>query len=227
MLDSLIDLDKSLLLYCNGCHLAWLDTFFWFISDRLSNLLVILPLLLLLFYRASWKEALLVIGGVVLTVLLCDQFASSICKPLFHRPRPTHDDEIGALVTLVNNYRGGQYGFISSHAANAFGAAVFLIGVFRNRLFAVSILVWAVVVSYSRIYLGVHYPGDILAGTLAGILGGIAIYNVYKWARRRLQTAGKMPDIGIPYRDNVSVNIFAYYICLMLISVALISYAIA
>ncbi len=227
MLDSLIDLDKSLLLYCNGCHLPWLDTFFWFISARLSNLLVILPLLLLLFYRASWKEALLVIAGVVLTILLCDQFASSVCKPIFHRPRPTHDDEIGQLVTLVNNYRGGRYGFISSHAANAFGAAVFLIGIFRNRLFTVSILLWAVIVSYSRIYLGVHYPGDILAGTLAGVLGGIAIYNVYKWARRRLQSAGRLPDIDIPYRGSVSVKIFSYYVCLLLVGGALISYAIA
>ena len=106
MLDTLIDLDKSLLLYCNGSHLSWLDTFFWFISARLSNLWVILPLLLLLFYKCSWKEALLVVAGIVLTVLLCDQFASSVCKPLFHRPRPTHDEEIGSLVTLVNNYRG-------------------------------------------------------------------------------------------------------------------------
>ncbi len=224
MLDSLIAFDKSLLLYCNGFHVPWLDAFFWFVSARLSNLWVVLLLLLLLFFRTSWKEALLVIAGVALTVLICDQFASSLCKPLFHRLRPTHDEEIGSLVTLVNNYRGGRYGFISSHAANAFGAAVFLIAVFRNRFFSVAILLWAVVVSYSRIYLGVHYPGDILAGTIAGILVGLAVYQAYKWTRCRLQAAVKFPDGEVPYRGSIYVNIFAGYICLLLVGMAMGSY---
>ena len=156
--------------------------------------------------------------------LLCDQFASTVCKPLFHRPRPTHDEEIGSLVTLVNNYRGGRYGFISSHAANSFGAALFLIGVFRNRLFTASILLWAVAVSYSRIYLGVHYPGDILAGAIAGVLGGIAIYNVYMWLRRRLQAAGKWPGGDVPYRGSKAVSIYACYVSLMLVVTAFVSY---
>ena len=105
--------------------------------------------------------------AVALTVALSDQIASSLIKPLVCRLRPSHAEHFVAYV--LNGHRGGMYGFVSSHAANSFGVAVLLILLSRNRLVAASMLLWAAVVSYSRIYLGVHYPGDIICGALVGV----------------------------------------------------------
>lgn len=223
MLESLIELDKELLLFCNGIHFAWLDTFNWIVSQRYFNMFLIVPLLFLLLQGSKWREFLLVVVGLAVVILLCDQFASSVCKPIFHRFRPTHDESIARFVHVVNDYRGGRYGFISSHSANAFGAAVFLLCVFRNRWFTVSILLWALMVGYSRIYLGVHFPGDILAGAVAGILIGWGMYCVYKRLRVRLYAAQKLSSEEIPYRRDSYVTYFAAYILLMFFVVALVS----
>ena len=93
----------------------------------------------------------------------------------FARLRPARDPELSEFVQIVNGYRGGRYGFISSHAANSFGAVVLLSMIFRNKFFAFTSLLWAIVNCYSRIYLGVHYPGDILAGIISGTIIAVII----------------------------------------------------
>ena len=105
---------------------------------------------------------------------------------MFHRFRPSHEPALEGLVDLVNDRRGGLYGFISSHASNTFGVAMYLSLYLRRRMVTLTVLLWAALSSYSRIYLGLHYPGDILAGTLFGLLDGTFCFFLLKWACNRI-----------------------------------------
>ena len=180
MLEQLIEWDKTVFLFLNHTHTPFWDHFMWIYTGRLTWVPLILSLLFVLF-RKNWKEAVLVVVALALTITLCDQFASSLCKPYFARFRPAQDPEFSPFVQIVNGYRGGRYGFISSHAANSFGAVVLLALIFRNRLFTITAVVWAIVNCYSRIYLGVHYPGDLLAGALLGLCGAALMYGLFRW----------------------------------------------
>lgn len=134
VLQQLIEWDKSVFLTLNNVHTPFWDIFMWIYTDKLTWIPLILSLLFVLF-RKNWKEALLVCVAIALTITLCDQFASTLCKPYFARFRPAQDPDFSPFVQIVNGYRGGRYGFISSHAANSFGAVVLLSLIFRNRLF--------------------------------------------------------------------------------------------
>lgn len=222
MLDWLIDLDKTLLLFCNGTHYPFLDTFFWIVTSKWLNIFLIVPLLYIIMRGRLWKEALLVVVAIALTVTICDQVASSVCKPLFERLRPTHDPTLSVIT--VNGYTGGLYGFISSHAANSFGVAIFLALLFRNKLFTIAILFWAAMVSYSRIYLGVHFPGDILAGALWGAIAGWAVYTLYNMSRKALSTHSHDATTQSPYRCDKYASYFAIYIFAMFFVLFIISF---
>ena len=141
MFDWLIALDKELLLMCNAVHFPWLDNFYWMVSSRVLNIFMVLPLLSIMMHRRKLLEAVLLLLSLALVVLICDQVASGIFKPLFMRLRPSHDPSLS--VVLVNGYRGGLYGFISSHAANSVGAAIFIALIFRNRWLSLAMALWA------------------------------------------------------------------------------------
>lgn len=228
MLDFLIDLDKSVLLFCNTAHTAWLDQFNWMITARWFNIFVALPLLFIMLHaiarckKQGVVETILIVVALALAVLLADQIASSVFKPLFQRLRPSHDPSMS--VVLVNDYRGGRFGFVSSHAANTFAAAVFLIRLFRNRYFACSILLWACSVSYSRIYLGVHFPGDILCGALLGIFVGYFIYSLYQRLRLRILACNASCSVTLnPYVQDDYARYFALYIPLLYIVIGIVA----
>ena len=175
MFQWLIDLDKKALLYFNSMHSpAWDNIMFWISGDK-SWIPLYFFLLLYLIYKERPYRFIFTILFVALAVLLCDK-TSVLLKNLVERPRPTHDLEIANLVHIVNNYRGGTYGFVSSHAANVFGVATFLSNQFKHFRWSLFLLLWAVVVSYSRIYLGVHYPLDIICGAILGTLIGMLCY---------------------------------------------------
>jgi undecaprenyl-diphosphatase len=122
---------------------------------------------------------------IVLAITLADQISVKCFKFVFERLRPSHNPEIKNQVNILNGYRGGQFGFVSSHAANTFALAAFTTRLFRNRYFAWFIFIWAAVVSYSRIYLGVHYPLDILGGAILGMILGYLVFYLYKLAGNR------------------------------------------
>ncbi|MBR5843670.1 MAG: phosphatase PAP2 family protein [Bacteroidaceae bacterium] len=221
MLDWLIALDKELLLFCNGIHYPWSDNFYWMVTSRMLNIFMVLPLLSIMMHRRKLVEAILLLLSIALVVLLCDQIASSVFKPLFMRLRPSHDPSITVL--LVNGYRSGLYGFISSHAANSVGVAVFLALLFRHRWFTCAIAVWALLTSYSRIYLGVHFPGDVLVGAAVGATIGWGIYALYNKARCILLKKGLIADPQNPYRIDIYARYFATFIALLFVVLLVLS----
>ena len=161
-LGQIIDFDKQLLLCLNGS-----DSLFWDgIMSVYTTTLVWIPFALALVYLLIKNNSLmnffLLLLLIAILIALTDGITSTICKPLFARLRPTHDPEIMYMVDVVNGYRAYKYGFMSSHAANSFGVAVFVLLLVKNRLLSISVILWAAINCYSRIYLGVHYPGDIL-----------------------------------------------------------------
>ncbi len=178
MLDWLINLDTDLFLWLNGHHSPFWDQIMWFVSGKIEWVPFYLVLLGYIINRYKWQSISIVVA-VILTITLADQLAVKAFKEVFERLRPSHNNEIQHLIHIVNSYRGGAYGFVSNHAANSFALAVFMSLLIRKRLFVIIMLFWASLVSYSRIYLGVHYPGDILGGALLGSLIGWLVYYLF------------------------------------------------
>lgn len=193
MIDRLIEYDKEVMRFLNGFHSPALDS----VMMTLTNTLAWLPLYIFIAYvviRHFKSESWLVLLGIALTILLADQITASIMKPYFARLRPSREPTLEGLIHIVNGYKGGQFGFASSHAANTFGAATFFFLIFRHtKKWIVWLFLWAFVMSYTRIYLGVHYPGDILVGAAIGIGCGWAGYLFFEWLRlwndKRRQTS--------------------------------------
>ena len=171
--------DKNITLYINSCHSPFFDNFFYIYTQTWTWIPAILVLLVWM-WRKWGIRSLYVVAGIALCILLSDQISSSLLKPLVARLRPTHNPEIADLIHTVNGYRGGRYGFVSSHAANAATFVTFTALVFRNRLYTILLSLWAFFTAYSRVYLGVHYVGDVLCGALIGVLGGMGVYFVLK-----------------------------------------------
>jgi undecaprenyl-diphosphatase len=193
MIDRLIQYDKELLRFLNGFHSPVLDT----VMITMTETIAWLPLYIFMAYiviKDFKTESWIVFLGVAITLVLADQITSSIMKPFFERLRPSREPSLEGLIHFVDGYRGGQFGFASSHAANTFGAATFYFLIFRNiRSWIGWLFLWASFVSYTRIYLGVHYPGDIIVGALVGAACGWAGYWFFLWVRawneRRRQTS--------------------------------------
>ena len=138
-------------------------------------------LLLFLIIREYKWRSLLILLFIAILITLSDQLSVHLFKNTVERLRPCHNPEIMESVHLVKEHCGGLYGFVSSHAANSFALAVFLIGFLGRKFkyFTLLILLWAAIISYSRVYLGVHYPGDIIVGAIFGALLGYILQIIY------------------------------------------------
>ena len=177
-------IDRSVMLALNFDGGSVLDGLAVVFASRLAWVpWALLFVYYLLFVRKTgWRRTVAVMVGMAVVVALCDQVSSSLLKPLVGRLRPSHDEDICGMLHYVGSYRGGLYGFVSSHAANAFGAAAFSSCLLKKRMFTVAVFVFSALVSYSRIYLGVHYLGDVLGGCLLGLLIGFSCYKAYAFA---------------------------------------------
>lgn len=179
-MDLILEWDKALLLFINGHTTPFFDNFFWLVSSKQAWIPFYLTLLYLFIKRAP-KMAVVLIVVIVLTIVLSDQISSTFFKNVFQRLRPSHEPSLNEIVRVLFNYRGGQYGFVSSHAANSFGLATILALIFRNKALTITLIIWAAIVSYSRIYLGVHYPADVIVGGLVGVLSALLCYKILLW----------------------------------------------
>ncbi|MBE0646514.1 MAG: phosphatase PAP2 family protein [Bacteroidales bacterium] len=184
MPEALMNLDQSLFLTLNGLHSPFFDQFFWYATNPIIWIPLYLLVLVLLVREFKWKTITVVIA-VALMIAASDQLAN-VSKYGTQRLRPSHEPEIENLVHSVNDYKGGQYGFFSAHASTNFAIAIFLILLLRRRYRWILplLLVWASIMAYSRIYLGVHYPGDILAGIVVGVILGILFAMLARFAIR-------------------------------------------
>lgn len=185
-IEGLLPIERDLFFTMNGSDSLFLDNVMWTISGRFIWIPVFLFILFIFFYRARRNEAILVTLFLILVFVATDQISSSFFKPFFERFRPTHHPDFRDMVDIINGYRGGRYGFISGHATNSFGLAVFLSLIFRNRLVTISTLLWATINSYTRIYLGVHFISDILAGMIVGTLVAFLLYTIYTALRKAI-----------------------------------------
>ena len=201
-LEQLIEIDKYLLLALNGS-----DSLFWDGCFTVyTTTIVWIPLAIMLLYvliKNNNINTFLVLAVVIAMVfVLTDGITSTICKPFFERFRPTRDPELMYIVDVVNGYRCASYGFMSSHAANSFGIATFIMLLMRNRALSLSLFIWAMINCYSRIYLGVHYPGDIIGGITVGVLSGVLMYKLYKYICNKMRNVGGRDWISTQYTKS-------------------------
>lgn len=183
----LSDIDARLLLIVNGAHSPFFDAVMWCISGRWIWLPFYAVLAYLLFRRMSWKRASLCLVTIGLIILAADQTCATLIRPEIGRLRPANlNNPLSSFVHVVNGYRGGRYGFPSCHAANTFALAVFMSLVIRHKWFTVMMFSWVFIVSYSRMYLGVHYFGDLFCGATIGSLFAVLFYYLQNYLFKRL-----------------------------------------
>ncbi len=180
MLEKLDAIDTKIFLFLNGLHSETLDGIMVWISGKTTWWPFYLALLIWLGWKTRWQLVPIILF-IALAVTIADQVSVHFFKEVFERLRPCKEPELQGLVHIVNGKCGGKYGFVSSHAANTFAVAVFLLLVAGKKWFTGLMLTWAIVVSYSRIYLGVHYPGDVLGGALLGIATGVLVWFLFRW----------------------------------------------
>ena len=216
MICRLIEIDTQLLLFINQHHSACADQLMWIISAKATWI----PLYLLLIavivkqypHRATrakyaWMHHiptyLFILIAIIAAIGVADFVASGILKPLVARPRPTRVAELEGVLHLVNNYRSGQYGFVSSHAANTMACALLYSLIRRKKIATIGLMLWVAMNCYSRMYLGVHYPTDIMGGLLVGTLVAVVAYRGLRSLRLLHEDEGQASCMGGEANANV------------------------
>ena len=193
MLEQLLHIDTEILLAINGWHAPWADTLMWIVSAKATWIPLYLLLIGLLVWRyrkpaktgVKWLQrvpaCVVMIVVIAMAVGAADFIASGILKDLVARPRPTRVPELEGVLHLVNGYRSGRYGFVSSHAANTMACALLFSLIWRKKITTSLLMLWVAANCYSRMYLGVHYPLDILGGLMVGALTALLGFALLRW----------------------------------------------
>lgn len=183
MLDFLIDIDKQLFVFLNSMHNEFWDGIMSLITAKKTwfPFYALIIVFIILKYK---KERWLIFITIAILITFTEQIASGLFKPLIGRLRPCHEPTLEGLVHTINGKCGGQFGYFSAHASNTFGLAGFIFLLVKNEVklkwIGISLFIWAAVVSYSRVYVGVHYPLDIFSGAILGLLLSYFIHKLYK-----------------------------------------------
>lgn len=175
--------DQKLLLLINGLNCPLMDEVMWLISSKIIWAPLYAVLIYFLIRERKWNFWITLLT-IVLLIVLSDQ-ASNFIKDSVQRFRPSHNPVIGNLIHIVHNYYGGDYGFVSAHASNSFAVATFISLFFSKRWLTVSMYCWAALIVYSRMYLGVHYPFDVIGGAILGTGIGIMVFYIEQLGYRR------------------------------------------
>ena len=213
--------DKDLLLFLNGMHSS-----LWDYSMTLFTLtptwLIFYATILTIIIKKHGKKSLFIFIAIALMILCADQFAG-ILKHTVQRLRPSNDPAFSQLVHVFFK-KGGQFGFVSAHAANTFAIATFTSLLFRSHKYAMFIFPWAFIIAYSRIYLGVHYPGDVIFGAILGISVGIGIYKLLNYTESRLSPVNLFSRNPLKDKEAnriIEVGVFTIIMCIGFVALLL------
>jgi len=184
-MNPLIQLDIDIFTYLNGFHNPFWDVVMHYISAKLTWLPLYLAALVYIFKQVKLKKGLLILLFFGLLITAADQISVHFFKNVFERLRPCYNVDLESIIHCPKK-SGGHFGFVSSHATNAFAFATFSMLLFRKKWYSYSILIWAGVVAYSRIYLGVHYPADIIGGAILGGAIAVSLFKIYTVIEQRI-----------------------------------------
>lgn len=177
ILNALIDVDTNVFLFFNGMHALFWDYFMSMYSGRFIWVPMYATVLFLLYRTFGWRTATIYLLAIALTITIADQACASWIRPYVARLRPSNlENPLSALTQVVDGYRGGSYGFPSCHAANSLAFASFMAMMVRRWRFTLFIMLWGLLNCYTRVYLGVHYPGDLLVGAVIGSAVGCIVF---------------------------------------------------
>lgn len=217
-------LDQSITLALNGSDSLFWDNLMMCVTNTFSWSLIIIMLLVIFFRNNYVRDAFIILLTIGLMIFVADRLCSGLVKPMVARWRPTQDPEIMYLIDIVDGYRGGRFGFFSGHACNTFCMATFLSLLFRYKAVTFTLFFWSATTTFTRLYLGVHYFGDVTVGLIVGCLIGWGFYYLYDKVMQRLQssrlTSDQFTPTGYKKRDmNLFLAVVYFnYICVLLVS---------
>ena len=227
-MSSLNEIDHQLTLAINGSDSLFWDNVMYTVTDTFSWTLVIIVLLAIIFKNNTWKEALMVYVAMILLIVVADRICSGIVKPMVARWRPTQDPQLMYLVDVVRGYRGGRFGFFSGHACNTMCMAMFLSWLFRSTKVTLTLFFWSLSTTFTRLYLGVHYLGDVCVGFIVGAILGFGFYWLMehyvhprigktRFISDQFTSSGYLKDD----MDTFMAVVFFNYICVIIFAMTL------
>ena len=181
LLSMLKTMDTMVFLTVNSHHNAYFDSVMWLVSGKLIWVPMYVSLFFVLLKNYSYKVVFAILLAIGVVILFTDSFTAQVIRPWVCRLRPSNlDNPMSSMVHIVDGYRGGAYGFPSNHASNTWGLAFFITFLFRRYKLTFFFFLWALLVCYSRMYLGVHYFGDLLIGGLLALAGASTVFYVFR-----------------------------------------------